>query len=216
LMGPICERNDVAPLPGVGRRLRRHLHAGWKRICWATAAAVLVLLMVAGPAQAVTIKGGDAAHRNAVLGVLNSRPQLLAFVESVYPDFTVCIGYGGHAWEGRIDVTGTRWGKAFTDEVAHEFCHEVQRAADATGGQEALGSAWLDELAGQGWGPDTWVWGMFAPLYGQRDPWEAFAENMKRAYFSPYYTVTSTPDTQLARLSEEDMTAFLEAHGLEP
>jgi hypothetical protein len=100
--------------------------------------------------------------------------------------------------------------------VAHEFCHEVQRAADAAGGATALGSAWLDELTSQGYGPDTWVWGMFAPLYGLRDPWEAFAENLKRAYFSPYYTLTATPSTQLGWLSKDDMAAFLEANGIEP
>ena len=186
----------------------------WKGACLAGVAGIALVLLLATPAQAVTFKGGDAVHRAAALSVLRSQPELLALVESVYPDFTVWIGYGGHAWEGRIDVCGTRQGKAFTDQVAHEFCHEVQRAADAAGGTEALGSAWLDELTHRGYGPETWEWGMYAPLYGLRDPWEAFAENMKRAYFSPYYTLTTTPNTSLGWLSRADMSAFLDAHGL--
>jgi hypothetical protein len=185
-------------------------------IGWVAVVGALLAILLASPAQAVTIKGGDPAHQAAVVDVLNSRPKLLAFVESVYPDFTVWIGYGGHAWEGRIDVCVTRTGKAFTDEVAHEFCHEVQRAADAAGGTPALSGPWLDELTRRGYGPETWVWGLYAPLWGLRDPWEALAENLKRAYFSPYYTLTTTPDTVLCWLSRADMTAFLEANGIEP
>jgi len=186
----------------------------WKRACWAGVVGLVLVLLLAAPAEAVTFKGGDAAHRAAALNVLQSQPELLALVERVYPDFTVWIGYGGHAWEGRIDVCGTRQGRAFTDQVAHEFCHEVQRAADAAAGMATLGGAWLDELTRRGYGPETWEWGLYAPLYGLRDPWEAFAENMKRAFFSPYYTLTNTPNTYLGWLSRADMSAFLQANGV--
>ncbi len=137
---------------------------GKRYLVLAFALGALLAMVLASPAQAVTIKGGDATHRTAALNVLRSQPGLLAFVESVYPGFTVWIGYGGHAWEGRIDVNGSRSGKAFTDQVAHEFCHEIQRAADAAGGPPALSGPWRDELIGRGFGPETWVWGIYAPL----------------------------------------------------
>jgi hypothetical protein len=188
----------------------RPLRAVVGRISLVLIGAFLVSALLVDPVQAVGTRGGDAAHIGAVLGVLNSRPNLLAYVETRWPDLYVRICYGGHAWPGYFDVDKSRRGKAFTDQVAHEFAHMIQLK------NRDLEQAWLAELTERGYGPDTWVWGEWAPLCGLRDPWEAFAENVKRAYFSPYYTKTTTPNTQLAWLSRADMTAFLKANGVEP
>jgi len=186
----------------------------WKRILTVAVVTLVVMVLLgalaAGPAQAVTIKGGSASHNGAVVSVLSSRPNLLSYVESRWPGLYVRVSYGGHAWPGYFDVDMSRQGKAFTDQVAHEFSHMLQI------NNPELEKAWLAELTCRGYGPETWVWGQWAPLYGKQDPWEAFAENVKRAFFSPFYTVTTTPDTLLAWLSRAEMTAFLQANGIEP
>ena len=103
---------------------------------------VMVLLgaLAAGPAQAVTIKGGSASHNGAVMSVLDSRPNLLSYVESRWPGLYVRVCYGGHAWPGYFDVDMSRQGKAFTDQVAHEFSHMLQL------NNPELEKAWLAEL----------------------------------------------------------------------
>lgn len=179
-------------------------------VCFMLFGALLLVLLCTGSVQAVTLVGGDPPHNGAVLSVLDSRPNLLAYVESRWPDLYVRVWYGGHAWPGYFDVDRSRWGKEFTDQVAHEFCHMIQL------NNGPLGDAWLAELTRRGYGPETWIWGQWPPYYGKRDPWEAFAENVKRAYYSPYYTLTTTPDTQLVWLSRADMTTFLIENGVQP
>ncbi len=167
------------------------------------------------PAQAFTIQGGDAAHRGAVASVLQSQPKLLAYVESVFPNFYVRINYGGRAFpEGYMDVSKALMGKPFTDLVAHEFSHMVQLAGDAPGGPASIGDKWLTLLTEHGYGPSTWRWTYRAPWYSYSHPWENFAENAKRAFWSPYYTVRTTPTTYLDWFSRVEMRAFLNSAGV--
>jgi len=185
------------------------------------AAAVVGLLLaiaLSAPAQALTVKGGDSAHRNAVFSVLCSRPDLLGYVEGAYPDFTVNICYGGHAWKGSIDVSTAKSGRAFTDQVAHEFCHEVQIAIDARwhrGLVPVNSDDWKTLLTSRGYGESTWNWDNRAPLLGRRNPWEAFAEDMKCAFYAPRFLVSSSPNTYLAKVSEKDMVCFLKRFELD-
>ena len=169
---------------------------------------VAVFLLMAGSASAYTIQGGDAAHRGAVASVLNSQPWVVNYIESVWPNFYVRINYGGHAWNGYMDVNRSLWGKAFTQLVSHELMHMVQLAGDAPGGPPSIGDKWLASMTASGYGPNTWDW--WNPW---RNPWEAFAENARRAFYSPYYGAAQ-PQTQLDWYSRAEMTEFMRSVGV--
>lgn len=175
---------------------------------------LLVNAVVATP----VIVGGDQAHRGAVQSVLDSQPWIVDYVESVFPNFVIRINYGGHAFPGWMDVNITYWGTAFTAHVAHELGHMVQLAADEPPGQgidhPAIAQDWLNANTEFGKGEEFWVWDVtLGPWYGRNNPWEAFAENVARAYYAPYYTGRTTPNTNLWWFSRAQMTAFLADHG---
>lgn len=176
-------------------------------------AGLLCGALFVGTAQALTVTGGSSDQQRLVGLVAGWQPGLASFIGDTYPDFNVRICYGGHAWEGSIDVPVTRQWWAFTRTVAHELGHEVQLAADARGLN--LGQAWLDELTARGYGPETWIWSNTDPVWKhRRNPWEAFAENMRRAFWSDWCASPTTPDTCLAWLSPDDMRAFLTDNGV--
>jgi hypothetical protein len=174
---------------------------------------LIIVGLLTGSAQAITITGGDSSQSQAVLDVVNSRPNLTSFVLLVWPDFHVRLNYGGHAWDGYIDVNKSKTGTAFTYLAAHEWSHEVQLAADAAG--KHLDTAWLQLLRDRGYPDSTWVWNT-SVNGGRYNPWECFAENLARAYWSPYYTGRTTPNTGLVWLSRADMAAFLASVGIQP
>jgi hypothetical protein len=134
--------------------------------------ATAIILALSGGAAAYTITGGDQAHRHAVTETLGSQPRLLAAVEHVYPGFSVRICYGGFAWPGSIDVCRKLSGRAFTNQVAHEFCHEIQRACDEPGGYGALGQAWISWLQRRGLSTVDWT--------------HTLEDSMRVAFFAPY------------------------------
>jgi hypothetical protein len=177
------------------------------------ALAVLLFFLLAASAQAFTIQGGSADQQRLVKLVCNWQPPLLQVIENKWPDFYVRVNYGGHAWDGFVDVTITKTGWTFSHIAAHEFCHEVQLAADQSG--LALGSAWLDELTERGYGPDTWIWPNDPVWSTRRNPWEAFAENMRRALFLDFSVNPTTPNTVLAWLQPGEMVTFLQENGIE-
>jgi hypothetical protein len=176
------------------------------------AGAVILAALLSTPAQAVTLNGGDSAHRRAVEEVIDRQPQLLALVESVWPNFSVRVCFGGRAWEGSIDVDQSKpTMAAFKAQVGHEMAHEVQRAADAKG--LGMGAAWLALLTAEGYPSSTWVWSERAPTYGAYHPWEALAENIRRSFYAESH---STPRTQLAWPSRAAMEGFLADVGVTP
>ncbi len=188
-----------------------------KRTAFAVVLAIILMLAIALPAQAVTFQGSDAQHREMSRQVVTYKPGLLAFVESVYPAFYVRIStppaMAGHAWAGYIECDGGRSFPAFTYQVAHEFAHEVQLAADNSG--RHLDGKWLDLLRSRGYTDEQWTWSTRGDL-AKYNPWECFAENMARAYWSPYYTGRATPNTLLVWLSRAEMTSFLASCGITP
>jgi hypothetical protein len=182
-----------------------------RRLLMVVAIAAVLLLSLAVPAQALRVTGGTAAQRQQVIYTLYSRPNLLAYVEAQWPDFLVRINYGGHAWNGYIDVNVTRSGKAFTDMVAHEFSHEVHLASTAKG--DSLSAPWLSLLRSKGY--TSYIYGVAAPLYGVKCPVECLAENMAHTLY-PAYMLTTVPNTQLVKLTYSQMVAFLTANGIKP
>ncbi len=168
--------------------------------------AIVLALLLSGAAQAVTLQGGDSAHRSAVLGTLQSQPRLLAAVESVYPGFCVRLNYGGMAWPGYIDVSVSLWGKAFTNQVCHEFCHELQIAADAPGGYESLTTAWRQWMRVNKPQVDTSRWDGFI--------WNhTLMEALRQAFYAPYYA--GGPEYRVYA-DRGQVTALLQSVGIQP
>lgn len=178
---------------------------------------VLVAALLAGawtmitlptPAQALTVSGSDLEHQWWVYRTVCSQPKLLGFVHDVYPDFYVRIGYAGHAWpDGFMDVNLRLEEEAFGELVGHEFGHMVQLAGDTSG--LAVGEAWLQLLRDRGYPDEVWVWDVTeAPYYGRMNPWEAFAENVRRAHYRDF-SVRQYPNTCLVWLQPSEVEAFL-------
>jgi hypothetical protein len=184
-----------------------------RRIAITAVCAVVLLLAVAGVANAYTIKGGYAWQRQMVKEVLDYNPALLAVVQDVWPNFTVNINYGGRAIKGSIDVSIRKWGKSFTDQVIHEFGHEVQLAADVKGGRPEIDCAWDLELTERGYPEATWVYKYCYPYYGRKNPFECFTENLSLLWPDKYHYA---PDTRLAKLTAAEMKAFLVDTGVLP
>jgi hypothetical protein len=172
-----------------------------------------LVLALAGTATAYTVTGGTKLQRQMVKEVLEYNPELLALVENVWPDFTVRINYGGKAGRGIIDVNIRRHGRSFNDQVIHEFGHEVQLAADAKGGVPQIDNPWRQELIDRGFPESTWVWRLAYPHYGRLNPFECFAENIGMLWPADYHYA---PDTKLARLTAQEMWAFLDETGVLP
>jgi hypothetical protein len=190
---------------GITRSMRRIVLTG---VC-----AMFLVLAVAGAADAYTIKGGDRWHRQMVKELLDYNPDLLAIVQNVWPNFTVNINYGGRAAKGSIDVNIRKSGKAFSDQVLHEFGHEVQLAADAKGGIPQIDNPWRQEMRDRGYPESKWVWRSCYPYYGRMSPHECFAENLGMLWPAKYHYA---PDTKLAKLTQAEMWAFLKEAGALP
>jgi hypothetical protein len=184
-----------------------------RRVVLTAVCTMVIVLAVAGVANAYTIKGGYNWQRQMVKEVLDLHPELVAAVQEVWPNFTVNINYGGRAMKGYIDVNIRRSGKAFTDMVIHEFGHEVQLAADAKGGRPEIDSAWRQELIERGYPESMWVWKFSYPYYGRRSPHECFTENLSMLWPAKYHYA---PDTKLARVTADEMLAFLTDTGVLP
>ena len=167
-------------------------------------ATVLVLVFASG-AFAFTIQGGDSAHRGAAASVVSSVPGLLNCVQATYPAFSVHIDYGGMAFPGYIDVCCTLMGKDFTNEVAHEFCHEVQLACDNSG-RGSLTAAWHRFMA-QVWPQvNTSQWTGFT--------WNhTLMEALRQAFYAPYY---ANPPEYRVYATKAQMTAILASVGVTP
>lgn len=175
---------------------------------------VLAFLVMGGSAQAWTVTGSDTAHQLQVYQTLASQVGLVEQVEDIWPGLCVRICYGGHAWPGYFDVNYRLTGLEFTELVGHEFGHEFQLACDAEGGLPAIGGAWLQLLRDSGYPDEVWVWDVtLSPYYGRMNPWEAFAENFRRAYFSPF-SVRQYPNTCMVWLSPQAMKDFLAENGV--
>ncbi len=186
---------------------------GMWRVVLIGVCTIVLVLSVAGAADAYTIKGGDRWHRRMVSEVLDYHPELLAIVQEVWPNFTVNINYGGRAVKGSIDVCILKSGKVFTDQVLHEFGHEVQLAADAKGGRPQIDAAWDLELTRRGYPESKWVYRFCYPYYGRKNPFECFAENFGMLWPAKYHY---PPDTRLAKLTQREMWSFFYNSGVLP
>jgi hypothetical protein len=212
----LCDRLSVrhsgstrrSPSPGV----RRAGHAA-RRLVLVGVCTIVLVLAVAGAANAYTIVGGDKWHRQMVKEILDYNPELLNVVQEVWPNFTVNICYGGRASKGSIAVNLRKTGKLFLDQVVHEFSHEIQLAADAAGGRPAIDGAWRQELIDRGYPERGWVWKVNKPYWGTRNPTECFAENMSMLWPAKYHYA---PDTKLAKLTAAEALAFLTDTGVLP
>jgi hypothetical protein len=182
-----------------------------RRVVAVMVGAVVLLLAFAATAEAYTVNGGSREQQRMVREVLEYNRDLLAIVESVFPDFAVNINYGGRAEKGYIDVNIRQYGRTFYDEVVHEFGHEVQLAADAHGGLPEIDCAWDRELINRGYPESMWVWSRVNPNYGELNPFECFTENLSMLWPSKYHYA---PDTRLARLSAAEMRDFLTRTGV--
>ena len=191
---------------------RRRASRAARRIVLTGLCSIILVLAVAGVADAYTVNGGSEWQRQMVKEVLSYNPELLAVVEQVWPDFTVNINYGGRAVKGSIDVNINKEGLSFTDVVIHEFGHEVQLAADAKGGCPEIDCAWDLELTERGYPESTWVYECSYPYYGRRNPFECFTENLSLLWPANYHYA---PDTQLAKLTAREMRAFLVNTGVQ-
>jgi hypothetical protein len=218
--GRLVEAGSPLPLSFSSSKCRRSTSVGgrgvtrgMRRIVLAVVCTIVLVLAMAGAANAYTIKGGDKWHRQMVKEVLEYHPELLAIVEGVWPNFTVNINYGGRASKGSIDVNIRKSGKVFTDQVLHEFGHEVQLAADAKGGLPQIDSAWDQEVTSRGYPESTWVFKISYPYYGRKNVFENFAENFSMLFPTKYHYA---PDTKLARLTADEMWAFLSETGVLP
>jgi hypothetical protein len=155
----------------------------------------------------VIINGGSADQQRLVKLVCGWQPTLLEYVQGVWPSFYVNINYGGRAMPGYIETRIDRTLWYFSKTTAHEFCHEVQLASDNGGGN--LGGAWLDYLAAHG---------KPAPYDYQNpllNPWEALAENMRRALYTDLSQAPLTPYTELIWVQSPAMVQWLREQGLE-
>jgi hypothetical protein len=175
--------------------------------------AALAFLTLAAPAQAITINGGTADQQRLTRLVCYWQYPLLSYVQQSFPAFTVNHSYGARALPGSIDVYVNRTSWAYSHVVAHEFCHEVQLASDARGGY-SLGPAWLDYLRAHGITDEQWIWPYDAYWGTRQNPWEALAENMRRALFLDYSVSPTTPNTVLIWLSPAAMVQFLADNGI--
>jgi hypothetical protein len=155
----------------------------------------------------VNINGGTADQKRLVRLVAKWQPALLSYIENVWPGFYVNVNYGGQARDGYFDtrITYTSW--AFAHITAHEFCHEVQLASDHCG--DNLGAAWLDYLAANG---HPAPYNYSDPML---NPWEALAENMRRALYTDLTSTPVTPNTSLIWVQSPAMVAWLREQGLE-
>jgi hypothetical protein len=158
-----------------------------------------VFLLVTGSAQAIGLVNVPSTHAQATLNVLNNRPNLTSLVLGVWPDFYVNGCYGGMAWPGWIDVNVHLWGVSYTDQVAHEWGHEVMRAADTKGLN--LSGKWTAFMRSKGWNPSV------------VEASHAFTENLSQAYWYPYYAKAA--DTPY-RVSKSEMQMFLADAGVTP
>jgi len=164
--------------------------------------------------EPVTLINGDQTHRKMVENVIYENPRLLSYIQSRFPNFYIRVVYGGHVWPptdekpAYMDVNQKLSGKEFTDQVAFEFCRLIIL------NNKQLTNAWLEELTARGFGKNTWEWGEWYPLYGQKDPYLAFTVNAKAALFSPKYALENTQKTLLARLPKNEMLNFLEKNGV--
>lgn len=200
-----CRRSASVGGRGITRVMRR--------IVFTALCTIVLVLAVAGVANAYTIKGGDRWHRQMVKEVLDVHPELVAIIEEVWPSFTININYGGRAMKGCMDVNIRKSGKVFTDMVIHELGHEVQLAADAKGGKPEIDCAWDQELIGRGYPESKWVYKFCYPYYGRMNPFECFAENFGMLWPTKYHYA---PDTRLAKLTADEMLAFLTDTGVLP
>ena len=177
------------------------------------ALTILFFSWTAFAQAAVPVYGGSADQQRLVQLVCYWQYPMLAQIRETYPDFYVIINYGGRAWEGHVDVNIKRTGWAFSHYAAHEFCHEVQLASDNSGGN--LGAAWLDKLREYGYTDEQWIWGYDSYWGTKRDPWEALAENMRRALFIDFSVSPTYPNTVLLWLQPSAMVEFLRENGID-
>jgi hypothetical protein len=165
-------------------------------------------------AGTLTISGSDYAHQQTVRNVANEYPWVLAKIRPLkvgLPTWGYGTGKTLDMGDGTLQiwVDGTWSNPKFSDVVAHEFGHALWLSVPA------MQQGWYDELTRRGYPPSTWSDSSYIPAC-YSNPREAFAENFKRALFSPYYTTTTTPNTVLAWLSRADMKAFLARYGVRP
>jgi hypothetical protein len=184
-----------------------------RRVVITAVCTMVLVLAVAGVANAYTVKGGYRWQRQMVKEVLDLHPELVKIVEEVWPDFTININYGGRAVKGSIDVNIRKTGKVFTDFVIHEFGHEVQLAADAKGGRPEIDCAWDQEVISRGYPESTWVSKYCYPYYGRKNIFECFTENLSTLWPVKYHYA---PDTKLAVLTADEMMTFLTDTGVLP
>jgi len=167
----------------------------------------LIIILWAGGALGYTITGGTMSERATAESVLAKVPWATSYIESVWPNFRIDIGYGGHAWgmpDPHIDVNKADLNR----NTAHELWHLVQLAGDNPGGPTSIGDKWLDFLRGHGYPDSSWSWTW--PEY-KRFPWESFAENARVAYHGG-----APADTYLGPFSWQQMTDFFLSVGIVP
>jgi hypothetical protein len=189
--------------------MSRHKH----RTALAVGAGLLVMAIGAllfgaftGSAQAIGLVNVPASHQQATLNTINNRPNLVSVVLSVWPAFYVRGGYGGQAWPGYIDVnTAQLSGKAYTHQVAHEWCHEVQLACDAPGGYGSLIVAWRAFMA------STWPQVNTSQWTGAT--WNHTLMEAMREFWRPYYA--NAPEYRVYA-TRAQMTTILQGCGVTP
>ena len=175
--------------------------------------SLLLLLLLAVPAQAYEITGPDRDGRHSTV---NQVFEYRGFDEHITRDLEVHLLYwgypGGHVLvrdDGSLTMSldATRYNPAFSGLVAHELGHVLGISTPG------LHQDWRRLMQALGYGDimtDRWDG---ANWY--RNPEEAFAENVRRAFYWPWYSDQDKPQTQLAWLSRAEMTAFLAKQGIE-
>ncbi len=178
-----------------------------KRIASIAILAGLFLLLSSTAALAYPLVNVPATYRAATINTIDCRPNLVSVVLGVWPTFYVQGGFGGEAWLGHIDVgTSLYSGQAYTNQVAHEWCHEVQRAMDEPGGAGSLTAAWHAFMAASWPQVNTTGWDAFT--------WNhTLMEAMRQAWWYPYYA--GGPEYRVYA-DRPRMTAILQSCGVTP
>jgi hypothetical protein len=170
------------------------------------ALVVVLLFCSVGSVQAIGLVTIPATHQQATLNVVNNRPNLTSLVLGAWPDFYVHGCYGGMAWPGSIDVTVHLSDRAYTAHLAHEWCHEVQRACDEPGGYGSLTTAWRAFMAASWPQVDTSQWTGFT--------WNhTLMEAVRQAWWYPYYSGGPEYRVYATRVQ---MTAVFQSIGVTP
>jgi hypothetical protein len=168
--------------------------------------SVCVFFCIAGAAQAIGVGNLPATHRQAALNVTACNPAISEAIHAVYPGVYVRFIYGGYAGLGFIDVSVSLWGKAFTHQVAEEWCHELQRACDEPGGYGPLTNAWHAFMSIFWPQVDTSRWTGYV--------WNhTLMEALRQAWWYPYYA--NGPDYRVYA-TRAQMIEILESVGVMP